>query len=189
MRFLESSSYYYNPSKIYVSDTILENINFTVNQQHSTIKVLFQGKYYPSDTYTSLFKIAPNENVAAGTAYVSSDFNSYCTNGNCKRQPLTVEVDNLYYDQTLELTIAQTYSKWMLEPLLGVKDFDLNNGTIYINPDDYNTLLIRNFQSSVFVSDIKEIDATINKLQEAGFSTWLFKGCPVETVILYTYSF
>ncbi|HPF83638.1 MAG TPA: hypothetical protein PLV83_05725, partial [Bacilli bacterium] len=47
-----------------------------------------------------------------------------------------------------------------------------NNGAVYINTDDYNSLFNKeNYQSSVFVDNIKNIDSLITKLQDSGYDT------------------
>lgn len=176
IKYFESSSYYYNSSKIYISDSLMNTLNFQINQQYSTIKVLFQNSYYDSNVSTNSFKLIPNGNVPSGSAYVSIDFDGYTPDGTSVNKPLGIEVDNLYYDETLSLNIAKTYSKSNMEALLGVKDYETYNGAIYINPDDYNNLFNKNtYQSSVYVNDIEQIDATIEELNDMGYTTLAIK--------------
>lgn len=176
IKYFENSMYYYDNTKIYLSDSVMNILNFGINQQYSTIKVLFQDIYYNSDIFTVSFKLIPNSNIPSGNAYVSSDLNSYCADGNAVKKPLSIEVNNLYYNDALPLTIAKTYTKWNMESLLNVTDFEMNNGAIYINPDDYNNLFNKNaYQSSVFVNDFEQINQTIKELNDMGYTTLAMK--------------
>ena len=49
--------------------------------------------------------------------------------------------------------------KKTFEKLTGVKDYESNNGSIYINPADYSTLFGKgNYQATVYVKDLKELE-------------------------------
>lgn len=181
IHYIEETNYMFGQTYIYISDALMNSISFEINQQYSTSKILFANKYYPSDLYNVSFKLVPNANVPLGTAYVSNDLNGYVTDGNCIKETLGIEVQNLYYSYTQQLTIDKTYYKWNIKNLLGVEDYDLNNGSVYINPDDYNALFNRGvYQSSVFVSDIESIDTTISQLNDFGYTTLAIKDTLVQ---------
>ena len=181
IKYLDTANYYFGQTYIYVSDAIMQSISFEINQQYSTTKILFQNKYYPSDIYNPSFKLVANSNVPLGGAYVSADLNAYCADGYCVKDPLSIEISNLYYSYTLPLTITKTYAKWSIRSLLNIEDYDTNNGTIYINPDDYNSLFNKGtYQSSVFVKDIDKIDATLSELKSLGYNTLAIKDSLVK---------
>ena len=75
------------------------------------------------------------------------------------------------------------YTKKTFEKLTGVKDYESNNGSIYINPADYNTLFGKgNYQATVYVKDLKELEGTKDALQTMGFTTLSLKDAMVNYV-------
>ena len=75
------------------------------------------------------------------------------------------------------------YTKKNFEKLTGVKDYESNNGSIYINPADYNTLFGKgNYQATVYVKDLKELEGTKDALQTMGFTTLSLKDAMVNYV-------
>ena len=166
------SNNYYDDGVIYVNDNILDNFTYQINQSYSSLKVLFQGKYYSSTNYDMYFRLVPKSNIPEGMAYISSDLNYLCKNEYCIGSDIIVDVDNIYYKDTLNLKVGNTYSKWNVENLVGTKDYDGVNGAIFISSADYNKLFNRNsYQSSVFVKNVHEIDDTISKLNDNGYIT------------------
>ena len=64
-----------------------------------------------------------------------------------------------------------------------MKDYESNNGSIYINPADYNTLFGKgNYQATVYVKDLKELEGTKDALQTMGFTTLSLKDAMVNYV-------
>lgn len=166
------SNGYYMDDVIYVSDSILNNLTYQINQMYSNLKVLFQGKYYDSSNYVSNFRIVPKRSINDGSAYISSDMNYLCKNEYCIGSDVVIDIDNLYYKDSLSLKVEKTYNKNNMESLLGIKDFDGINGAIFISSTDYNKLFNRNsYQSSVYVKNAKDIDNTISKLNDSGYTT------------------
>ena len=75
------------------------------------------------------------------------------------------------------------YTKKTFEKLTGVKDYESNNGSIYINPADYSTLFGKgNYQATVYVKDLKELEGTKDALQTMGFTTLSLKDAMVNYV-------
>lgn len=176
--------FYYGNPKIYLSDTIISQLRFKINQEYSKVKVLFLDKYYESNIYNQYFRITPNANVPEGSAYVSRDLNYYSTTGSCINKPIKIEIENLYYNEELELNITRTYSKNNMKSLLGIKDYDMNNGAIYISTVDYNKLFDKpTYQSSVFVKDAKIAEETAKELESLGFKPLVMKNSLVNDTI------
>ena len=158
-------------NKVYVSDEELTKLSFQINQIYSKTKVLFMDKYYNS-TFEPAFKINTNDKVPVGSAYISSDYNSLCKNDNCVGNDISVEVKNIYYSDTLNLKVAKSYNSKNIASLLGITDYENNNGTVFINNSDYNKLFNKgNYQISVFVKDALSIGNTVKTLNDNGFST------------------
>lgn len=179
IKYLENNSFYYSDSKIYMSETVLNILNFRTNQQFSNIRWLFLNKYYSSESYYN--QIIPNEKVPQGSAYVSYDLVYYNDGYSIINKPIKIEVENLYYKDELNLKVARTYTKNNLKSLLGLTDYDRYNGSIFINTDDYNNLFNKeSYQSSVFVKDVKQVYETNQELENLGYDTIVIKDTLVE---------
>ncbi len=169
----DNSSYYYDDnSEIYVSDKVIDNLTYQGNQKYSNIRVEFQGKYYDVNNYDQNFRIVPKKDIQDGSVYISSDLNYLCKKENCINSALSIDVNNLYYSDTLELKVTKTYDKKNMESLVGIKDYDTYNGNIFISSNDYNKMFNKgNYQSSVNVANVEDIDSTITKLNKEGYNT------------------
>ena len=167
-----TGSGFYGEDKFYVSDKIIDNFTYQVNQMYSNLKVLFQDKYYNSSNYDNYFRIIPKRNMNEGEVYISDDLDYLCKNYYCIGSSLSIEIDNLYYKDSLDLKVTRTYTKKNIESLTGINDYDSIEGAIFISSADYNKLFNRsNYQSSVFVKNAKEIDNTIKTLNDNGYYT------------------
>ena len=181
IHYTDSNIFYYEENELFVSDNILKTLTYQINQQYSTLKVLFQDKYYDSNLYDQNFKIVPKRNIKDGSVYISSELNYLCKNENCINKPLSIEVDNLYYKDTIKKKKKKTYTKKNIESLLGIKDYESTNGNIFISTNDYNKLFNKdNYQSSVFVKNPNTIDETISTLNNKGYTTLKIKDTLVQ---------
>lgn len=174
------SKYDYD-TKIYTSETIIEQYIYEIYKGYSTTNVLFMNRNITPQSYDTFFKIVPNERVNPGLAYITSDLNYECPKYNCINQNIKVDVNNIFYTETLEFKVAKTYDKKGIKSLLGITNYEENNGIMYISPEDYETLYHkRHFQSSVFIKDIKKIDQTITDLQDLSLNTLAIKDTLVK---------
>lgn len=161
----------YDGMKFYFNDKYINDIAFTINQQYSKTRVEFQGIRYNSGDSVN-FMLEPNKNVLVGEAYISNDLNYLCKNSYCINQSLNILVDNTYYSDTINLKVSKVYYKYNINNLLGIKDYDSNNGKIFISYEDYNNLYNKGiYQSSVFVKDVDNIKNTLSSLDSMGYKT------------------
>lgn len=163
-------------SIMYMSDELIKKYDFQVNQVYSKIKILFRDKYRDSEIYGDNFGIVSNSKVPKGEVYISSDLNYECKNQNCIGETLKLEVSNLYYNENIDLKVTKTYDKQDIEDKLGIKDFDRNNGRVFISEEDYNNLFNKdNYQSSVFVKDPMKLEKVTETLDNLGYKTLAIK--------------
>lgn len=175
----DNNFYYYN--KFYLSDELLNTLKFQINQKYSKIQVLFLNTYYESNYYNNNFKIVANNKVRDGEVYISEDLNSQCKNNNCLSEKITIDIDNLYYKDNLNLVVTNNYNKKNIKNLLDINNYEDNNGCIYISINDYNNLFNKDsYQSSIYVKDAMKIDNTISDLQDMGYSTLKIKDTLVK---------
>jgi putative ABC transport system permease protein len=158
--------------KFYVAPSVLEKLVFQVNQSYSTNKVLFMNKVYTSDSSNNAFKIIPSSVVPSGEVYISGSYDSNCPKENCYKQILNISTNNLYYDNSLNLTITKSYDKKSYKTIFGSDEFDKNDGAIFISNSDYESIYNKGiFQSSVFVKNDLKINKTIKELNKLGYNT------------------
>lgn len=174
IKYSESSNNYYY--KIYMSDKHLKDLDFQINQNYSKVNYKFQNQNYVSNSYDQNGRISFNSNVPDGYAYMTEENNYICPKENCINEPISINVSNLYYSDKIDLTVLKTYNKKNMNNLLGLNNYDDSNGTIYISVNDYNRLFNKdNYQSSVYVADVKKIDNTLKKLDKLGYNTLALK--------------
>ena len=95
---------------LYFSDQLLNELQFQANQSYSTSIVKFLGKNHQSNSWNTSYKIVPNAWVSRGKAYISEDNKYSCPKENCINQPLTINVSNLYYQESLNLSVEKYYN-------------------------------------------------------------------------------
>lgn len=157
---------------LYFSDQLLNELQFQANQTYSTTVVNFQGKNHQSNFWDRSYKIVPNDWVSRGKTYISEDNKYSCPKENCINQPLTINVSNLYYQESLNLSVEKYYNLKNIANILNLpnykkEDYENYNGIIFINKDDYNNLYNKaTYQVSVYVKDARIIDETLNTLNK-----------------------
>ena len=150
--------------KFYVSKSILNQFRADINKNYSEMKILLNDKYVQ-------FTIEPNEYVEKGKAIVDDELKYQFKNYRIINKPLNIYVKNIYYNEELELSISNTYTKYNIKRLTGLDKYDNNRFKIFINTDDYNSLYNKpTHQSSVYVKDAETIDETMNQLDNLGLN-------------------
>lgn len=164
---------YYGDGVIYMSDSLIKDYLYQINESYTKIKVLFMNKYY--DENSGNFNIRVNNKVPVNNVYISSDLQYLCPKERCINQTLTIEGSNLYYNENINLNISNVYNKNNMKRLLDL-DYKDNNGYIYINIEDYNKLFNKgNYQSTVFVKDEQKAEDVVKKLENNGYSALYVK--------------
>lgn len=166
----------YSDGYIYAKSKVLEELQFSMNQQYSDLRVFFNKEWHVSNVYDSEYRIIPNQNVGVGEAFVSEDWNMFCGNSNCLHEKMDIEVKNLYYEDKVSLKVSRLYQKKNIQSLLGEKDFNRYNGAIYISNQDYQKLFMHGvYQCSVYVDDVNHVEMVSNSLNQLGYQTLKIK--------------
>lgn len=135
------------------------NVTFAINNYYFSSK---SGRY---------LDVIMSDNLKDGEVYVKDDFNMYCAYYNCLNKEITINAKNIYYEDTLTLKITKVFTKDNASKLLGIK-YDEVYDTIFISRSDYDKLFNKgNYQSSVFVKELKDLDKTADSLNGLGFNT------------------
>lgn len=171
--YLDSSAFTYRDSVIYASSELINKYMGIVNRNYSNVIVNINDKNY--DSYNIIgdnYAIIPSDKVSQGCAYTSEDINYGCRDYNCKNKGLSIKVNNLYYEDKLDLKICNVYNQKNVSNLLGIDKNSQGYGSIYINRDDYNNLFNKDsYQASVYVSHIDNIDMVSSELDALGYDT------------------
>ena len=114
------------------------------------------GNTYEDDY--RLWHIVTADNVEVGTCVMSNDHNYLYENVySVKGKVLTLNVNNPYFNSSIDLTCAKTYTLREMKDYYTIMEgdsYDWYYGYIFINPDDYKSLFDQpSYQASVFVKD------------------------------------
>lgn len=170
-----SSTYNYN-NYIYASDKALDKLKYETYQSFSTTKITLAGHNHDD------LNIAVNANVPKGEIYIPEELNYLFKDNNPTGAITKITTSNIYYSEELNLKITKTYNKDTAKKLLGLTLTNDSQSTIYINPEDYDTLYNKaSYQASVFVKDVNQIQKTKETLNNKGYTTLLIKDTLVNS--------
>ena len=154
-------------TEFYVGEEVIEDFRKDINQAYSKVKTLFNGKYYQNQIGSSYFRILPSDKVEKGNAIVSEELNSLAPNYRAKNRELKIFVENIYYQEELTVKIYNTYTKNSFTKLTGYKEYDLYNGSIFINKEEYINFYNKEpYQSSIYIKDEEKLEETIIELEQ-----------------------
>ena len=168
----------YRGSYFYVSNNVLDLFRRYININNSSTITEFNGKTFKSSGYSNQYKVIPNSKVRKGYAIVPVSFDYMTKYNNARNYPIDITVENMYFTDKLSLEISNTYDDYYFERLTGIdKDlFYSYDGAIFVNDEEYAELFNKgNYQSSVFIKDVKEKDIVLEGLQNIGFKTLYVK--------------
>lgn len=194
---------------LYVTNQLMDTMRKEIYNFNSTVKTTINGKEQEYQQGNPFYRIVPSANVAQGTVVGFEELNNFFdtvvtdesaasdgTNdtagtavteptikkGQAKGQTITITAENMYYIQAIDLIVAEVYNKKNFTALTGVTDYDMHNGTLYINQVDYDALFLKgNYQATVYVEDVKQMDGTCKALETMGYTTLPLK----KTLIRY----
>ena len=158
---------------IYGNSKLLDKYMNYINRDYSNVKININNKNY--DSYNDIgnsFYIASSDKVSRGNVIVSEDINYTCKDFNCKNKDLRINIDNLYYRDSISLKISNTYNSNNVGKILGINKDNSYYGSIFINKEDYDYLFNKDsYQASVFASRVDYVDDVSNELEKLGYET------------------
>lgn len=147
-----------NYCNFYVSKSVLNNLRSDMNKNYSNMKIFMNHKY-------GQYIVEASENVERGKAVVDDELKYQFKNYRIIHQPVKITVNNIYYEDELDLTISNTYTKSNFRKTTGFNSYDNNRYKIFINQNEFDSLYNKpSYQSSVFVKNVKTMDETIQEL-------------------------
>ena len=167
----ENNMYAYS-GDIYLTDNMMSTIMTETYNYNSTVSTTINGKEQIYQEGSSMYRIVPNSRVSAGQAIAPEEVNNFYEKGDAKGKTITVKAENIFYTQSVDLKISDIYNKKTFEKKTGVSDYDGSNGTVYVSQADYDALFAKgNYQAAVYVNDVKDMDATLDALENMGYTT------------------
>ncbi len=161
---------------IYVPDAILDKAKLVLGASNSKLFIKLNNKTYNSDGYDMYFTVKSNELVPVGKAFVPNTFNTYCSYYQCLNKSIEVGAKNLYYEDSIGLSIKKVLNKDNFKSATGLTSFEENSNTIFISEQDYRNLFVKgDFQISAFIDDLKNGEETIEKITDMGYQTFYVK--------------
>lgn len=178
----DSQGSYVYGGELYMSDAMIGELLKETYNYNSKITTTINGSEQEYVEGSSLYRIVPLDSVAQGDAVVSEEVNNFYDDGKAEGKQITVKSENIYYSESVSLEISDVYNKRNFENITGINDFESNNGTIYVNSTDYNTLFGKgNYQATVYVDDTRQIDTVKSALENMGYEPLALR----EAIVTY----
>ena len=181
VRYLHDDAVANGDGIIYGSKHLQEEYMKRVNKSHSTITVNINGKNY-TENMGDTFTLNTNSKVPSGCVYVSENMDYACKDYSCKNKYLSINIDNLYYNEKYNLKICKVYTKKTFKSLTGVSDEDISFGRMFISNKDYDKMFNKeSYQSSIIVDHVDNIDDVTNELETLGYKALQIRKTLVNT--------
>lgn len=145
----------------YVSDKIYNYVENHVEQVYGTTKVFI------SDNSQNVNPNIKTSNILSeGQVYISENYSYNCKSYNCMKDSLNIKFSNMYTNKEISLSNVKVYNKNNFKKIFGSEYDDMD--TIYLSNNDYDKLYKNNniYQVSLFVKDVRNIDKTMNELND-----------------------
>ena len=145
----------------YVSDKIYNYVENKVEQVYGTTKVFISDNSQNVNP-----NIKTSDILSEGQVYISENYSYNCKSYNCMKDSLNIKFSNMYTNKEISLSNVKVYNKNNFKKIFGSEYDDMD--TIYLSNNDYDKLYKNNniYQVSLFVKDVRNIDKTMNELND-----------------------
>ncbi len=145
----------------YVSDKIYNYVENKVEQVYGTTKVFISDNSQNVNP-----NIKTSDILSEGQVYISENNSDNCKSYNCMKDSLNIKFSNMYINKEISLSNVKVYNKNNFKKIFGSEYDDMD--TIYLSSNDYDKLYKNNniYQVSLFVKDVRNIDKTMNELND-----------------------
>lgn len=171
---LEESGHY-TEAYLCVNEKGMDQIRFSSLEKYCSQTIEFAGSIVDGQSGQGMYPLRPSEEVPKGQIYIPEDI-AYMSQYEAAGQELKLTNKSLYFEDEFDFTVGATYTKENCTYYLGIapEDFDSISGSLYLNPKDYQKIFDKgNFQSSVMTANEKLTKETAQKIEEAGYQTFV----------------
>lgn len=154
----------------YLSDILLDKLSNSLYERYSKTSFVLDNNYY-----TDVFMRIDNT-LKDGEVKVKDTLNNICENNSCLNKDIKINVNNIYFTEELNLKITKTYNK-------NSNNYDEYTDYVYVSQNDYNKLYNKgNYQMSVFLREVKDLEITLKSLHDLGYNTLALRDAKVDEV-------
>lgn len=166
----------FTEGSLYVGDNILEKLKIGLSSNYSDIYLTIGKNIYAKNDYKLYYEIKPSDKVTSGNAYVFEGLNANCTYYSCLNKKINLNVKNLYFEVNRDFKITRVLNKDNFQRYTGLKDWEMDQSTIFVNQEDYDNLFYKgDYQISAFLKSTKNAEEVIDRLQNLGYDTYYMK--------------
>ena len=181
--------------RLYVSDSTFEMAKNKMLEGYCSQELAFAGKLLPTSQSAGPYYIRTSEYVEKGHVYIPEDI-ANLTEGYVIGKDFSINNKSIYFEDTLNLKVSAVYTDKNYPYYFDEKNFDNISGGVYINAEDYKALFSKgNYQSSVYIRDVRDKELAEKAFEDAGFTAlnvndakMTSQGLTVVSKILYTLS-
>lgn len=156
--------------EFYLSDSLIDKISKSIDTIYKELSYVINDNYL-NITDVSYNGIKISDKVKEGEVFVNEILNNYCKDFYCLNNNLKINIKNIYINEYTNLKIANTYNAENVKNILGLS-FEEADGYIFVNEKDYNKIYNNKiYQSSIFVNELKDLDKTLEELDDMGYVT------------------
>ena len=157
-----------NNAVFYMSSNVINNLRKDLNQMNSKASMQLDGKIMSQDRL--YFRIYPSTKIAKGKAVIDDNFKYETSNGRVINKDIVLEIENIYYKDSLKVKVSNTYGTRSIKRLTGYTDYERYRNVIFINDEEYQNLYDKpSYQASVYIKETDKIEEDINELINLGF--------------------
>ena len=121
--------------------------------------------------------LVASDKVPKGEVYSTETLNGFFDDGQATGKNITVRTSNIYADSETELSVGRIMNGKTMESLMGIDDYDMYSGAIFVNPNDMARIAgDAQYQYSAYVKDLKDVDNALKSLNEMGYNPLSLKG-------------
>jgi len=163
-------NYYNDTVEFYLHNSLLKKVSASFLEKYYNVSYELNNNYL-YDYNIAYRGFMKSDKVQEGEVIVSDIITGYCKDYNCINNKLEITSKNIYVNDTFNFNITNTYNSENAKKILNLS-YEQADGYIFINESDYNKIFNNgNYQSSVFVKELKDLDATVKKLNDMGYTT------------------
>ena len=183
VKIRESTNLYNDNANAYFSSSVISLLDKSINKLYSKVNIIFNNNLFSSDmSYNIVF----SKNVNKGEVVIPENMSYACKTYYCNYESLNISISNIYYNDNIDLNVSAIYTKDNFERLTGYSDIDNYYNLIFISEEDYYSLFDKgNYQSSIYMKNVKEEEALVSELSSMGYDTLYVKDTILNDDALY----
>ena len=170
--FDRDTDVYKSAGSLYMTNDFCQEMLAGTYYYYSTITTTINGRAQEYINGNPYYKVLPSSRVNKGKVLLPKEAENFFGDEDTVGQTITISAENMYYDKTISLEVYDTYSEKSFSYKSNYRSFDKYGGAVFISQSDYNKLFAKgNYQCSVFVKEIAEMDSTLDSLKTMGYTT------------------